>query len=209
MGATASFKTTVGTLQWYNLGMGGAGLTAALGYQYYYAYGNSYTGHISNVSPISASTGAITGQIVSVTGATRAMNTSGTYSTDPQSDLIYLYRNTDGEGFFFQVAVFGNGATAQADLLAANYPGLSTSVTYGTGTFTYADTTPDADLNTALFAPIGLLNSLPPTGLKDMDYFARRMWGSVGNLLYYNTGADNASLLSVQQNGVPSESMDS
>ena len=39
-----------------------------------------------------------------------------------------------------------------------------------------------------------------------MDYFAGRMWGSVGNLLYYNTGADNASLLSVQQNGVPSES---
>ena len=204
VGATASFKTSVGTLQWYNLGMGGAGLTAELGYQYYYAYGNSYTGHISNVSPISASTGAITGQIVSVTGATRAMDTSGTYSTDPQSDLIYLYRNTDGGGFFYQVAVFGNGQAAQTAL--AGYPGLSTSVTYGTGTFTFADTTPDSGLNTALFAPIGLLNSLPPAGLKDMDYFASRMWGSVGNLLYYNTGADNAALLSVQQNGVASES---
>lgn len=205
VGATASFKTSVGTLQWYNLGKTGAGLTAAIGYQYYYAYGNSYTGHISNVSPISASTGVITGQIVSVTGATRTMATSGTYDTDPQSDLIYIFRNTDGGGFFYQDAVIGNGATAQADLLAAGYA-VNTNVTYGTGTFTLTDSTPDSGLNTALFAPIGLLNSLPPTGLKDMDYFASRMWGSVGNLLYYNTAADNASLLSVTQNGVPSES---
>jgi hypothetical protein len=206
VGITASLKTTVGTLQWYNLGPTGAGLTTVLGYQYYMAFGNSYTGHISNVSPISANTGVITGQIVSVTGATRTMATSGTYSTDPQSDLIYLFRNTDGGAFFFQLAVFGNGSTAQADLLAAGYPGLSTSVTYGSGTFTFADTTADANLNTALFAPIGLLNSLPPAGLKDMDYFAGRMWGSVGNLLYFNTAADNATLLSVTQNGVPSES---
>ena len=184
VGATASFKTNVGTLQWYNLGMNGAGLTTILGYQYYYAYGNSYTGHISNVSPISANTGIITGQIVSVTGATRTMATSGTYDTDPQSDLIYIFRNEDGGGFFYQVAVIGNGATAQADLLAAGYS-LSASVTYGSGTFTFADTTPDADLNTALFAPIGLLNSLPPAGLKDMDYFAGRMFASSGQSVVF------------------------
>lgn len=206
VGITASLKVSVGTLQWYNLGMTGAGLTTAIGYQYYFAYGNSYTGHISNVSPISATTGVITGQIVSVTGATRAMDTSGGYSTDPQSDLIYIFRNDDGGAFFYQLAVIGNGATAQADLLAQGYVGLATNVTYGTGTFILADTTADASLNTALFAPIGLLNSLPPAGLKDLEYWEGRMWGTVGSLLYFNTSADNAQLLNVTQNGVPSES---
>ena len=214
VGITAAFKTAVGTLEWYNLGQNGAGLTATIGYQYYYSYGNSYTGHFSNVSPISASTGAIIGQDLFVTGSTRTMTDPGSvqfssalYNTDPQSDLVALYRNTNGGGFFYQVALFGNGATAQAALVAANYPGLTTTgVTYSTGTWTYEDTTPDVNLNTSIFAPIGLLNSLPPAGLKNMEYWAGRMWGSVNNILYYNTSADNASLLSVQQNGVPSES---
>lgn len=206
VGISASLKVSVGTLQWYNLGPTGAGLTTVLGYQYYFAYGNSYTGHISNVSPISASTGVITGQIVSVTGATRTMATSGDYSTDPQSDLIYIFRNEDGGGFFFQLAVIGNGAAAQTALLAQGYAGLATNVTYGTGTFTLADTTPDSGLNTALYAPIGLMNSVPPAGLKDLEFFENRMWGTVGNLLYFSTWVDNAQLLGIKQNGVAAES---
>lgn len=207
LGLTGSFITNVGTLQWVNLGTNGAGLTATIGYQYYYSYGNSYTGHFSDVSPISASTGKIVGQDVLVTGATRPMDNSGTYSTDPQSDLVAVYRNTDGGGFWYQVALFGNGAAAQAELVAADYPGLTTSgITYSGSTWTYTDTTPDATINTAIFAPIGLLNDLPPAGLKDLEYFAGRVWGSVSNLLYYCTSADNASLLNVQQNGVPAES---
>ena len=39
-----------------------------------------------------------------------------------------------------------------------------------------------------------------------MDWYAGRMFGSVGNLLYYSTGPDNAALLNISQNGVPSES---
>jgi len=135
------------------------------------------------------------------------MTNSGGYSADPQSDAIGLFRNTDGGQFFFLEALFGNGSAAQAALVAAGYPGLTTTnVTYGSGTWSYADTIPDSQLNTAVFAPIGLLNSPPPAGLKNMDYFAGRMWGSVKNLLYYNTSTDNASLLNVSQNGVPSES---
>ena len=220
LGITGAFESTVGTLQWLNQGQNGAGLTTTIGYQYYYSYGNSYTGHFSNVSPISLSTGVIVGQDVFVTGNTRPMIDPGSiiytpaqwqnrvpWQTDPQSDLIALYRNTDGGGFFYQDALFGNGAAAQAALIAANYPGLTTTgVTYNGTMWTYEDTTPDVDLNTAIFAPIGLLNSLPPIGLKDLEYFSSRMWGSVANILYYNTSADNATLLGVQQNGVPSES---
>jgi hypothetical protein len=158
------------------------------------------------VSPISQSTGAITGQDVFVTGQTRTMTNSGPYSADPQSDLIAIYRNTDGGGFFYQVGLIGNGAAAQAALMAISYTGLSSSVTYSGSTWTFEDTTPDTSINTQIFAPIGLLNSLPPAGLKNLEYFAGRMWGSINNILYYNTGADNAQLLGVQQNGVPSES---
>ena len=220
LGISGAFKTAAGTLQWINLGNEqGAGLTATIGYQWYYAYGNSYNGHFSNVSPISVSSGAITGQDVFVTGATRTMTTGPTsftpaqwtnripWATDPQSDLIAVYRNTDGGGFFYQTGLFGNGQAAQTALAAANFPGLTTTgVTYSGNTWTYEDITPDTSLNVEIFAPIGLLNSLPPIGLTDLEYFAGRMWGSVGNLLYYNTGPDNASLLSVQQNGVPAES---
>jgi hypothetical protein len=210
VGISTSLKTSVGTLVWTNQGQtfngASGGLTTTLGYQYYFAYANSYTGHVSNVSPISVSTGVITGQTLALTGATRTMSNSGTYAADPQSDLILVFRNTDGGGFWYQLAVFGNGSTAQAALQAAGYAGLSTNVTYGAGTFTVTDVTPDSSLNTSIFAPIGLLNSLPPAGLCDMDWFAGRMWGSVGNLLYYSTGPDNAALLNISQNGVPSES---
>jgi hypothetical protein len=211
VGISTSVKTSVGTLVWTNQGQtfngASGGLTTTIGYQYYYAYMNSYTGHVSNVSPISVTTGVITGQTLSLTGATRTMSNSGTYSTDPQSDLIVVFRNTDGGGFWFQLAIFGNGSTAQAALTAANYPNLTTTgIAYGSGTFTLTDVAPDSSLNTSIFAPIGLLNSVPPAGLCNMDWFAGRMWGSVGNLLYYSTGPDNAALLNISQNGVPSES---
>lgn len=211
VGITGTFKTSVGTLQWYNLGSIGGGLTTtnSLGYQWYMAYGNSYTGHISNVSPISAGTGVITGQVVTVTGATRAMTPSGPYSADPQSDLVYLFRNTNGGGIWYQVAVFGNGAAAQAALTAANYTGLTTTnVTYNAtqGTWSYADSVADTSLNTALFAPIALLNTPPPAGAVNMNFFAGRTFLSVGNLLYYNTAADNAAELDITPNGVAAES---
>lgn len=224
LGISGAFKTAAGTLQWINLGENGAGLTATIGYQWYYSYGNSYTGHFSNVSPISVSSGAITGQDVFVTGPTRPMTPPGAgpftaaqwsqlntstnlWATDPQSDLVAVYRNTDGGGFFFQTGLFGNGQAAQTALLAAGFPGLTTTgVTYSGNTWTYEDITPDTSLNTEIYAPIGLLNSLPPAGLKNLEFFENRMWGSVANLNYFNTGPDNASILGVQQNGVPSES---
>ena len=189
MGITASFETlgTVTYLDWTNYGP--IGLTAIIGYQYYYAFMNSYTGHVSNVSPISASTGPIAGQSVSLSGAGMQITPSGPYGQDPQVGTIALFRNTDGGPYFYQVTTFAN-------------PGTTTSA----GIWTYNDTTPSTSLNTAIFAPIGLLNSLPPAGLVNMEYFAGRMWGTVGNQLYYNTSADNAALLGITQNGVPSES---
>lgn len=188
LGITAAFNAaSTTTLVWTNFGA--IGLTATIGFTYYYAFMNSETGHVSNVSPLSASTGIIAGQSVTITGQGMQTTPSGPYGQDPQVDTIALFRNTDGGGFWFQVATFANPGTAS-----------------GPGTWSYTDVTPSNKLNTAIFAPIGLLNSLPPAGLVNMEYFAGRMFGSVANILYYNTAADNATLLSVTQNGVPSES---
>ena len=188
LGITAAFNAaSTTTLVWTNFGP--VGLTAAIGFTYYYAFMNSETGHVSDVSPLSSSTGVIAGQSVTITGAGMQTTRSGPYGQDPQVDTIALFRNTDGGGFWFLLATFKNPGTAA-----------------GPGVWTYVDTTPSADLNTAISAPIGLLNSLPPAGLVNMEFFAGRMWGSVANFLYYNTAADNAALLGVTQNGVPSES---
>ena len=51
-GITAAFKSSVGTLQWYNLGQTPVtGLSPLTGYTWYYSFVNTYTGHRSNVSP--------------------------------------------------------------------------------------------------------------------------------------------------------------
>jgi hypothetical protein len=188
LGITAAFNAaSTTTLVWTNYGP--IGLTALIGFSYYYAFMNSETGHVSNVSPLSSSTGPIAGRAVTITGAGMQTTRSGPYSQDPQVDTIVLFRDDDGGGFWYQLATFPNPGTAA-----------------GPGVWSYTDTTPSIDLDTAIDAPIGLLNSLPPAGMVNLEYFAGRMWGSVANILYYNTAADNAEILGVTQNGVPSES---
>ena len=81
-------------------------------------------------------------------------------------------------------------------------PGSLTSV----GTWRVIDTVPDSSLNTEIYAPIGYLNSPPPAGLTNLEFFSGRLWGSVGNILYYATGTDDATLLNILTNGVSAES---
>ena len=223
-GITAAFKSSVGTLQWYNLGQTPVtGLSPKTGYTWYYAFVNTYTGHRSNVSPLSSNSGPQTGVVFNLSGMGAAITQSGTGagvknvnpllpgSGDPQVDAIELYRNVDGGGFWYQVpakalqAVVGQTATfitgADGNIYIAN-PGTTTSP----GTFTVVDGVPDSQLNTQIFAPVGFLNSVPPVGLKNLEFFAGRLWGSVGATLYYATGADDATLINVIENGVSAES---
>lgn len=218
-GITAAFKSSVGSLTWYNVGPNTTtGLTPKTGYQYYYAFVNTYTGQRSNVSPISANTGAQTGVAINVTGVGMQVVTgpvsqtfgatgySNSYGQDPQVDAIEVYRNTDGGGFWYQIppslmtntsgTITVNGVTYLAN------PGTSDSA----GTWSFTDTVQDTQLNTQIFAPIGFLNSLPPVGLKNLEFFDGRLWGSVNNFLYYATAADDAVLINILQNGVSAES---
>lgn len=224
IGLTTVFQSSVGSLVWWNLGQTAiTGLTPKIGYTWYYAFVNTYTGHRSNVSPLSASTGAQTGVVFNLTGTGAAIATSGTGAGlsnsnplvngtgDPQVDAIELYRNQDGLGFWYQVppaalqAIVGQTATfitgADGKLYIAN-PGTTTSQ----GTWTVIDGVLDSQLNTQIFAPVGLLNSVPPQGLTNLEFIDGRLWGSSGGTLYYATGADDASLINVIQNGVSAES---
>jgi hypothetical protein len=155
---------------------GSGGLSSLTGYSWYFAYFNSTTGHVSNVSLISVSSGAQT---------SKEFNLSGARSADPQVDSIMIFRNVDGGGFFFQVATIANPPS---------------------GGWTYTDNNPDTSLNTQLYAPIGLINNIPPAGLTGLEYHANRVWGFVTNVLYYSAGADNAAALNILQNGVSAES---
>lgn len=173
---TQGSTTTDGSVTWRNDGKQSGGLSPAVGYQYYYAYGCSLTGHYGPVSPISANTGPMVAQQDGL---------SGDRSSDPQVDIVGIFRNTDGGAFYFLVNTVANPAV---------------------GSWTYTDTTSDDDLNTSIYAPIGDLNAPPPAGLTNLEYHQGRLWGSVGAYLYAATLADNAALLNVVQNGVPAES---
>lgn len=215
-GITAAFKTITPSLVWVNLGptptINGvkvsAGLSPTIGYQYYYAFMNSQTGHVSNVSPISQNTGQLAGQAISITGVGMQTVTSGPASTDPQVDTIAVFRNTDGGSFFFQIATFANpGSSGSAGTWTLKDLAVDTGISVNTTvTLNSVASTITEALNSQIYAPVGLLNSTPPAGLTNLEYFAGRMWGSVKNLLYYNTAADNAALINILQNGVAAES---
>lgn len=206
-GITAAFKSSVGTLVWYNLGSFGLTSISATNYQYGFSFVNTYTGQRSNMSPLSVSTGAFAGQAVTVSGPGMQTKPSGPYSADPQVDAIEVYRNTDGGGFWFQIPptlmqnMSGTITDVNGNLYLAN-PGNANS----TGTWSFVDVVPDTSLNTQIYAPIGFLNSLPPAGLSVLEYWDGRLWGCVGNILYYSTAADDAALINVLQNGVSAES---
>lgn len=151
-------------------------LSPATGYQWYAAYLNSTTGQPSNVSPISANSGAQT---------SKEFLLSGTGSADPQVDQIAIYRNEDGGGFWFQVGTVAN-------------PGATT--------WHFTDNVADNALDTQISAPIGLINSLPPAGLTGLEFHVGRAWGFVGNVLYYSAGPDNAAALNILLNAVSAES---
>ena len=151
-------------------------LSASVGYQYYYAFYNSATGQVSNVSPISLPTGPLSGNQLTIVGSR---------STDPQVDMIAIYRNVDGGAFYYQLATIANPLVS---------------------TWSYVDTVQDINLNTSIYAPIGLLNTPPPAGALDPVYHASRPWVHSGSNLYYAAGPDNAIALNIILNAVPAES---
>jgi len=166
-----SFAFQVNSYQVTIYGIGGPNIaqvsgsltTTNGGYQYVYAYGNPVSGHISNPTPPSLSTGNFT---------SKSINVSLTASSDPQVTQIHVYRTKDGGSVYYE-------------LPTSPYPNTTQVIT---------DNAADATLNTLIFWPTipYVLNTPPPLGLGKMAYHMGRIWGAVGNFVYYSANGDVA-----------------
>lgn len=166
------YTTETGGLVWLNNGPVSSANTDS--WVYAYSWRNSSTGDESTASPLSIGVVLAQSSWISVSGA-------GT--SDTQVDKIRIYRSVQGQTVPFFLAEI------DAPLNGASW--------------NYIDTTPDppnqgAILNEFITASgyaevngiIDNYNDPPPTGLTNLEYHAGRMWGSVGNILYFSTGPD-------------------
>src|SRR5205807_9634979 len=81
---------------------------------------------------------------------------------------------------------------------ASSYYSLAEVANPGAGSWTYTDSTADSGLNTALVAPLAHANDPAPTGINNLVFHLGRMWGNVGNKVYFAAGPDCL-------NGIPEE----
>lgn len=142
---------------------GAAGtFSATVGYKYVFAYGNSNSGHVSNPTNPSASTGMFTNKL--------NVQVSLTASTDPQVNQILVFRTKDGGSVFFE-------------LPTSPYPNTTANITDN------ADDSTLQPLSFFLTSPTQT-NTPPPSGLIKLTFHLGRVWGVVGNLVYYSGGPD-------------------
>jgi hypothetical protein len=151
--------TTDNGVIWIN---GGPLTTAAsAATQYGFAYKNSSTGEISNMSPASAVITLEEGNQITVQGAV---------STTPGADTIIIYRLAQGGGIFLYLDEF--------------------KPTAGSHTWVYTDILPDTALNPLIQASVNGDLTPPPAGGIALAYHLQRIFMAVGNYIYFSTGPD-------------------
>jgi hypothetical protein len=150
--------TTDGGATWVNTGNFASGTTAP--WLYGYAYKNSISKDISNMSPPSAPISVNKGGEVVLQGAG---------SSDPQVDVIVLYRTTQGGSTFFLLDEIPNP---------------------GDQVWTYTDTHADGDLTIEIQAQVAGEGTPLPTGASCMEYHVGRIFAAVANVVYVSSGPD-------------------
>lgn len=152
--------TADGTQKWSNMGPLAAGSTGAAGtgtWIYGYAYKNSVANTVSSMS----------GQSDPILlSANSFILVQGDGCADQQCDTIIVFRTTQGGGDIWWLGEIPN-------------PGAG-------NTWTFSDTFPDDALNELIAAPINGVNNPPPAGLVHLTYHLNRVWGNVGNVVYYS-----------------------
>lgn len=144
---------------WLNVGPYSSGTTAP--WLYGYAYMNSVTDDISNMSPPSAPISVnVGGQVV----------VQGQGSADPQVDTIPIYRTAQGGSTFLYLDEVPNPGAGQ--------------------TWTYIDTSPDSELNTEIQAQVDGEGTPLPAGATCLGYHLERIFSAVGNVIYISSGPD-------------------
>lgn len=160
---TIGAGTIDGTALWICLGPGKVITTQSVQYAF---STHAVDGSVSTASPVTIINGDVLGPVV---GPYIAI--SGTFTPDPQIDQIWIWRTVQGGSTLFL-----------EDEIPSD--GLS-------GSFTYDEYgIPDASLNILIEAPIDETNNPPPIGLQALTYHLQRIWGAIGNLVYYSDGPD-------------------
>lgn len=159
--ASTGGTTTDGGVTWVNIGTANQ-LPCQFSRTYAFGYHSSgATSHLSTLSPTLTVQSPILGNNVNIQGVS---------STDSQVDRADLYRTLDGGGLLF---------------FDTSTPNIVSGAT-----FSIADTALDANLNFLLTGPVAHANDPPPAGMTNITYFMGRLWGVVGNLLYFSAGPD-------------------
>jgi hypothetical protein len=151
--------TTDNGVIWQNAGPFAPAATGTV--QYGYAYKDSATSDLSNMSPASAPILVQLGNEVTV---------QGVGPTTAQGDTIYIYRTAQGGSLFLYLAQIAS-------------PGVNQP-------WTYVDTLPDTALTPTLQAAVAGENTPLPAGATCMAYHLQRIFAAVGNVVYFSTGPD-------------------
>lgn len=146
-----------GAVIWQN-----AGHIAAV--QYGYAYMNTNTEDISNMSPPSNIIATNDGHSVVV---------QGVGSADPQVNSIVIFRTLHGGSTFMYLAQVANPGGGQP--------------------WAYTDTTLDANLNVGWQAQVDGEGTPLPVGATCLEYHVGRIFAAVGNVVYVSSGPDAAA----------------
>jgi len=159
-----AWPTTTGTYTADNAQswLDGAPYGAANTGAWIYAYSgqNSITKDISTASPESS-------PITPSLGYQAVLQAPG---VGGQSDSIVIWRTAQGQSTLMYLDTIPD-------------PGAG-------NTWVYTDTTPDTGLIPEIPAPIDNSNDPPPVGLSGPVYHLERIWGFVGNTVYYSGGPD-------------------
>lgn len=157
--ASVGAITTDNAATWINNGQVAIAATGPVDYAF--AGRSSVDGSVSNASPESISL---------LKRANRSVLVQGIAPTDPQEDIIVIYRT----------AIDGS-TLLEVDEMPSPGPGVG---------FTYLDTSVDDDLNILIEAAIDEQNDPPPLGLTALTYHESRVWGMVNNVLYFSDDGD-------------------
>jgi hypothetical protein len=153
-------------------------LTAQVGYQYVFCYGNSYSGHISSPSFPSIYGVPTDASYPLVVPYNTGVDVYVTPSPDPQVTSIHIFRTTDGGGqpFF--------------ELPNSPIPNETNTTFLGSPATVIVDYAQDWQLQIANIAPLPHFNDPPPQGAVDPVWFGGRLWMHNQNKLYFASGPD-------------------
>jgi hypothetical protein len=104
------------------------------------------------------------------TGARTGTQVTLSGPTSPSADalLVEIYATLDGGSNYYFLASIPNTGPS----------------------WTYVDTSADANLNNEILAPLNHENDPPPAGASNFCYWRGRMWAAVGNKVYFAGGPD-------------------